>query len=262
VRGQVLGVRADIREVRMAHEEIPGYMPAMRMSFGVRDVALLQGLTRGDLVRATLTVTDDDAWLSAIEKTGHAEVRPGPEEEAAAAAAAAPHELLEPGQPVPDEEFFDQNGERLKLADLQGRALALTFIYTRCPLPTFCPLMDRQFLAAQQKVAGTPLEGRVTFLTVTFDPAFDTPAVLRQHAVRIGADLASWRFLTADQATIDRFAGRFGVSVIREEDGLADITHNLRTAVIGPDGRLATILPGGDWTPDQLVAALAAALGS
>jgi protein SCO1/2 len=263
VRGQVLGVRPEIREIRLAHEEIPGYMPAMSMSFGVKDVSLLTGLQRGDLVRATMVVTETDAWLSAIEKAGHGPVAEETEADAATTPARPAPDLLEPGQPVPDETFTDQHGRAFHLADTRGTAVALTFIYTRCPLPNFCPRMDRNFLAAQRQIAArAELRDRVQLLSVTFDPAFDTPAVLAQHASSIGADLASWRFLTADQETIDAFATRFGVAIVREVDGRVDITHNLRTAVIAPDGRIAKIFSGTDWTADELVATLAATLGS
>jgi protein SCO1/2 len=261
VTGQVLGIRPDIRELRLAHDEIPGYMPAMSMSFAVKDLRLLDGLSRGDLVRGTLVVTETDAWLSTLDRTGHQPVPESADEAGASGPAAAPAELVEPGQPVPEATFTDQDGKPYDIHGARGRAVALTFIYTRCPLPTFCPRMDRQFLAAQNAIAARPdLRGRVQLLTISFDPAFDTPAVLRQHAASLGADLSSWRFLTADAETVERFATRFGVSIVREGDGTADITHNLRTAVIGPDGRVVEIYTGGDWTPEQLVADLAAAL--
>jgi protein SCO1/2 len=237
-------------------------MPAMSMSFGVKDVQLLEGLTRGDFVEATLMVTEDDAWLSTLRRVGHDEVDEKAEADEAASAPARPAlELLEPGQEVPDERFTDQDGNAFSLAKVRGRAVALTFIYTRCPLPTFCPRMDRNFVEVQKRIAARPdLEGRVALITVSFDPTFDTPAVLRQHAASIGADLATWHFLTADEETIDRFATRFGVSVIQEAD--RTVTHNLRTAVLTPDGRVATIVSGSDWTVDQLIQDLTAALQS
>ncbi len=265
LRGQVLAVRPDIREVRISHEEIPGYMAAMTMSFGVKDAAELAGLGRGDVVAATLVVTDTDAWLIGLKKVGHAEVEEseaGASGSASAPARPAP-ELLEPGQAVPDEAFVDQNGQPFSLAAARGKAVALTFIYTRCPLPNFCPRMDRHFLAAQRLVAARPsLEGRVQFVSVSFDPAFDTPPVMKQHMASIGADASSWHFVTADQDTIERFATRFGVSIVREDAGTLEIVHNLRTAILAPDGRLVTILNGGDWTPEQLLSQLAAILTS
>lgn len=262
VRGQVLGVRPEIREVMLAHEEIVGYMPPMSMSFGVKDAALLSGLQRGDLIRATLHVAETDAWLSTIEKTGHAEVTPEPEPGTdPAKPAGGPTTLLEPGQPVPETTLTDQDGKPFSIADARGKAVALTFIYTRCPLPTFCPLMDRHFAAAQRLIENRPdLRGRARLVSVSFDPTYDTPTVLREHAARVGAKPDAWRFVTADVDVIDGFALAFGVSVIRDEKDAANIVHNLRTAVVGPDGRVRTILSGGDWTPEQLVRELASSL--
>jgi len=262
IKGQVLGLRKDVREVRLAHEDIDGLMPAMTMSFAVRDARLLDGLQPGDLVQGTLIVVDTNAWLSEVKRVGHAAI---PEETVAAETqsgpASAPIDLLEPGQPVPDASFTDQSNRPFAFADTRGKAVAVTFIYTRCPLPTFCPLLDRNFKAVQQLMAKrADLKGRTQLLTISFDPAFDTPDVLGRHAAALEADLTSWRFLTADKITIEDFATRFGVSIVPDEGGT--ITHNMRTAVVGPDGRLRKIFNGGDWTPDDLVSELAAALAS
>jgi protein SCO1/2 len=255
LRGQILSVRPDIGEVQIKHEAIAGYMDAMTMSFAVKDRALLQGRVAGDVVRGTLMVTDTDAWLSTLEKTGTA---PLPEATPDTSAPAPAVNLLEPGQPVPDEAFIDQEGKPWRPGVLAGKAYALTFIYTRCPLPTYCPLMSRNFRTAQQLVAARgALADRTRFVTISFDPEFDTPAVLKQHAAAIGADPRTWTFLTGDRAAIEAFAGRFGVSVMREPD--TTITHNLRTAIVGPTGTIARIYSGNEWTPAQLVDDLAAA---
>jgi protein SCO1/2 len=257
LRGQVIAVRPEIGEIRIRHEAIPGYMDAMTMSFGVKDRRLLEGRRPGDLVRGTLTVTDSDAWLSALERTGTAPVL---DETEAAAAPAPAFVLLEPGQPVPDESFVDQNGQPWRPSLLAGRAYALTFVYTRCPLPAYCPLMDRNFRAAQQAVAARPaLRDRVRFVTVSFDPDFDTPKVLKAHAESVGADLSAWTFVTARPVVVDAFGARFGLSVMRGDEQFADITHNLRTAVVAPTGKLVKIYNGNEWTPAQLVADLATA---
>ena len=257
LRGQILSLRPDVGEVQIRHEAIPGYMDAMTMSFGVKDRALLQGRAPGDLVRGTLMVTDTDAWLATIEKTGTA---PLPAADPETSAPAPVVDLLEPGQQVPDEGFVDQDGKPWRPAALAGKAYALTFIYTRCPLPTYCPLMNRNFRAAQQLVAARgALRDRVRFVTISFDPDFDTPAVLKQFATAIGADLGTWTFLTGERPAIEAFAARFGVSVMREPDSPDSITHNLRTAVVGPTGTIARIHSGNEWTPPQLTADLEAA---
>src|ERR1051326_8155596 len=114
----------------------------------------------------------------------------------------------------------------------------MTFIYTRCPLPTFCPLMDRHFAAMQTPIKEDPALKGVHLVTVTFDPATDTPPVLKKHAKALNADLSRWTFLTGDRDAIDRFAARFGVSVSRAMNDPNDITHNLRTVIIDKDGKL------------------------
>jgi len=255
--GQVVAVRPEIGEIRIAHEAVPGYMDAMTMSFAVKDRATLAGRQRGDLVRATLVVTPTDAWLENVQKTGFAAVAEPPEEAPGPAPAFV---LLEPGQPVPDVPLVDQDARAWSAARLQGRATALTFIYTRCPLPTYCPLMDRHFRSVQRLVASKPgLADRVQLVTVSFDPEFDTPAVLKQHAASLGADLRSWSFLTGRREDVEGLAARFGVSVMRDPAKPIEITHNLRTAVIGPDGRVVTIHGGNEWTPEQLAKDLEAA---
>jgi protein SCO1/2 len=254
LRGQVVDVRPDIGEIRLRHEEIPGYMAAMTMSFAVKDRALLAGRKPGDLVSATLVVTDTDAWLSSLEKTGEAPIPPEPDDLSEPAPAFT---LLEPGQAVPDEGFTDQDGRPWRPSSMAGKAYALTFIYTRCPLPTYCPLMNRNFRAAQQAVASNPdARARVRFVTVSFDPDHDTPAVLKQHATAIGADLSTWTFATAPRDVVDPFAAKFGVSVIRDPKTPGEITHNLRTAVVSPSGTIVKIYGGNEWTPVQLAADL------
>lgn len=256
--GQILAVRPETKEVLVAHDDIPGFMPAMTMPYAVKDAALLQGRARGDLITATLVVEPALAHLSSITGTGSA---PVPEGSATAIPAAAGIDVLKPGDAVPETTLTDATDRPLALTALAGSAVAITFIYTRCPLPQYCPLMDRRFAEAQELIASDPgLRGRVRLLSVSFDPGFDRAAVLREHAATVRADPLVWSFATADQALVDRFAARFGVNVIREADGT--ITHNLRTAVIGPGGRVRAILDHNAWTADDLVRELKAALAT
>jgi protein SCO1/2 len=251
LKGQVLAVDASVPEVTVKHEDIPGFMPAMTMAYRVPDRTLLDGLTPGDLITATLVVRDTEAHLEEIRKVGHADV--------AASEGVLPKlmDVLEPGDTVPDEQLVDQDGRSVRLSAWRGKALAVTFIYTRCPLPDFCPLMDRRFAAVQKMVAADDdLRDGVHLASITFDPTHDTPAVLKPHAASLGADPAMWSFLTGTPAAIGKVSERFGVSAIQQSDAIQSITHNLRTAVIDPRGRLVTIYSGRAWTPDQLVQAL------
>jgi protein SCO1/2 len=149
------------------------------------------------------------------------------------------------------------------MSEWRGTVTVLTFTYTRCPLPTFCPLMDQNFATLQRRLADdTMLRGRVKLITMTFDPSTDTPAVLAAHAAKLKADPNVWTFLTGDVATTERFAGGLGVGVIHDPQDASQITHNLRTVVIGADGRLIKIYPGNDWTPGAVLGDLRAVLGS
>ena len=165
-------------------------------------------------------------------------------------------DILDAGSPVPDVKLIDETGAARTLSDWRGRVLAVTFIYTRCPLPDFCPRMDQHFAAVQREVLKDPkLQDKVALLSVSVDPQFDTPEVLAAHARRAGADARVWRFATGDADAVTQLAGRFGVAVFREGSDPSGLTHNLRTAIIKPDGTLATVLGGTDWTPDALIEA-------
>jgi protein SCO1 len=255
LRGQVLAVVPDRQELTVKHDDIPGFMPAMTMAYRVKDGKLLQGLSRGDFISATLNVQDAEAWLSAIQRTGHADVTD---------TAPVPRvmDVLEPGEPVPDTVLQDERGQPRRLIDWRDRAVAVTFIYTRCPMPDFCPLMERQFAEAQRLIASDPtLAGAVHLVAVTFDPRHDTPDVLKAHARARGADPRVWTYLTGTPASIEDIASRFGVSVMREQTDSETLTHNLRTAVIDPRGRLVKIYSGSDWTAATLVEDLREARG-
>lgn len=256
LQGQILALRPETGEVLIRHGDIKGFMPGMTMPFAVKDRSLLAGASRGDLVTATLVVAGDTAWLAALTRTGSA---PLPADAPAGIPAAAGVTLLEPGAEVPDAPLIDQDERPLTLSSWRGSAVAITFIYTRCPLPQYCPLLDRRFAEAQRLAgADAALRGRVRLLSISFDPATDTPAVLRAHARKAGADPEVWRFATAPPEAVDRLAATFGINVIREPD--ATITHNLRTAVIDGRGRVARIFDNNEWSAGELVEALRQAL--
>ena len=251
LEGQILAVRPERNEVVIKHGDIKGFMPAMTMPFNVKDPALLSGRERGDLVTATLIVGETQAYLTTLTRTGHEEVSdPAPP---------PPPDVLSAGQAVKDAPLVDQDNEPRPFSSFKGHRLALTFIYTRCPIPNFCPLMDKHFAAVQKTIASTPSLADVRLLTVTLDPAFDRPAILKAYARRRGANPAIWTFLTGAPSDVNTFATQFGLYVEHNPQSSADITHNLRTAVIDPEGRLVTVHSGNSWTPADLVADLSAA---
>ncbi|HWF86029.1 MAG TPA: SCO family protein [Vicinamibacterales bacterium] len=260
LQGQVLAVHPERKLIEIKGEEVKGFMPAMTMPYDVRDVKLLDGLAPGDLVNAQLVVESNTAYVSAIKKVGAAPLEKPQTVADEVGAAPSGTELLKPGDAAPDGRFVDQDGRTRAFAAFKGAPTVVTFIYTKCPMPTFCPLLDRNFAAVQKKLQTDPslakLKGRVQLVSVSFDPQVDTPAVLKQHAETLGADRRVWTFLTGDRDQIDRFASRFGVQVVRAANNPRDITHNLRTAIVGADGTLVKIYTGNEWTPDQLLADL------
>jgi protein SCO1 len=256
LKGQILALKPATRELLVKHDDIPGFMPAMTMAYTVKDGALLDGRQPGDLISATLMVSTESAWLSAIDKMGSAPLPDDAPDRIPAAAGITP---LKPGDQAPTTALVDENGRPVSIADFKGSAVAVTFIYTRCPLPQYCPLLDRRFAEVQQLIAGdAALRGRTRLLTVSFDPANDAAPILRAHAKKLGADGSVWGFATAPEEVVDRFAATFGVNVIREKDGT--ITHNLRTAVIDPSGRVAVLHDESPWTAAQLADELKLAL--
>jgi protein SCO1/2 len=244
--GQILQVRRDTGQLTVKHEDIQGFMPGMVMSFDVADQSELDRRSAGELITATLVVRDNHAELKDIRVTGRAAVDPKVNRSLIP--------TLNAGEEVPDTELVDDMGRPRRLSDWQGSLVLVTFIYTRCPLPDFCPRMERHFLEIQRAVESDPgLRGRVRLLTVSFDPVHDTPEVLRKRAADIGALPQTWSYVTGDVDRVEDFAANFGVTVIRNPADERDISHNLRTILIGPDRRIVETWSGGDWTPAQAV---------
>jgi protein SCO1 len=252
LQGQILAIDTQRNEVLIKHQDIKGFMPGMTMPFKVSEPGMLSGKEPGDLVTATLVVSDLEAHLSALTRTGHAPLETPP------VVSDQPRPLA-PGEQVPDALLIDQDGMPRPFSRFRGHRVALTFIYTRCPLPEFCPLMDRHFAAVQNTIKSTPALSDVQLVTATLDPEYDTAAVLKRHGQQVKADPAVWTMVTGDAKEVQRFALQFGIYTEKDAGSGANLIHNLRTAVIDPDGRLVTVHSGNDWTPAELVADLKAA---
>jgi len=258
IEGQVVAVDPASRSVTLAHRDIPGFMPAMTMPFTVleADAALLQAMAPGDSLRATLVVADSRYWLEALALTKS----PVP---IAEPGGVTPPREPQPGDALPDVRLVDQDGRALRLAEFRGRALALTFVYTRCPLPEFCPFLMRAFARAHERLVADPeLLRRTALLTLSFDVDHDTPAVLRAFGLpfqKTEPPFTHWRLATGRLEAVRALAAALGLE-FREED--QSFTHNLRTAVVGTDGRLRRLFRGNDWEPAELIAELRAAAGS
>lgn len=249
--GQILAIDTTRNEVLIKHDSIRNFMPAMTMPFTVKDPALLSGREPGDLVTATLVVGETRAHLSSLTRTGHAKL------EAPPVVSDAPRVLM-PGEPVADALLIDQLEKPRPFSSFKGHRVAITFMFTRCPLPDFCPLMDRHFAAVQKSIQSAPDLRDVRLVTMTLDPEYDTPAVLSRHAARLNADPTVWSFVTGEPKSAADFARQFGIYTERDLGTGANLTHNLRTAIVDAEGRMVKVHSGNDWTPAQLVADLKA----
>jgi protein SCO1/2 len=251
--GEILSIKPDKSEVRIKHDDVKGFMEAMTMWFTIKEPRTLDGLAPGDVVKATLVVTDEESYLTGLQKTG---TRPPGEPPPAQPPAV---EGLQIGDLVPDITLTDESGKALPLSSYRGALTLITFIYTRCPLPDYCPRMNAHFSAIQRAVKAQPaLRQAVRLVSISFDPDYDTPARLKAKAQELGADPALWHFVTGPRERVDAFGATLGLSVLREGLNGQDITHNLRTALLDRDGKLLKTYNGKEWSPEQAIGDLQA----
>jgi protein SCO1 len=243
-RGVVRETRPDAGTIVIAHEAISNYMAAMTMPFKVRDAGEMAGLQRGDEIIFRLHVTQDRSWVDGMKKIG---VVPEPVDDKR-----NPTTVPEPmGHPLLEIVFTNELGEPVRLKDFNGQALAITFFYTRCPLPDYCPRLTKNFQEASRQMA-TITNGPTNwhFLSVSFDSEFDSPAMLRAYGQSYGYDPAHWSFLTGDGEKIAELAGVAGVHY--EVDGNV-INHDFRTLIIDAKGHLQMVFPTGGDLSGQIV---------
>jgi protein SCO1/2 len=264
--GVVKGLDKESKQVRIRHEEIPGFMGAMTMPFTVNDPQVLATLKVGDMVEGRLRVEEEngmvaDYELSGLKTIGREEApEESPEQELVVSLAGGSPSLrvkpktLQVGEVVPDFTMTGQDGNAFKLSDLRGEVVALTFVYTRCPLPDFCPLMDRKFSELARRISLSPRRsGRIRLISLSFDPEHDTPEVLAKHAAIRGANPPLWTYAVASHDQLARIAPRLGLVY---GPGRDEIMHNLCTAVIDPRGKLARLEIGtgrNKWEPTDLL---------
>jgi protein SCO1/2 len=250
-RGLVVSVDRPAAIVTISHEALPGFMDAMAMPFDLRGDAAGVALTPGDRVQFRLSVKGDRSWIDRVEIVSAAPVDAGLQTTPAVPV------LVPVGGRVPDFGLIDQTGAPVTLAALRGKVVVVNFIYTRCPLPDYCPRMVANFRNVRDRFANR-MASDLVLLTISFDPKYDTPARLAAYASAERAGGEGWHFLTGDSAAIERVCNAFGIQYFPEE-GL--ITHTLQTAVIDRDGRLAATVEGKDFDGRQLSDLIAATLG-
>jgi protein SCO1 len=249
--GRVVSIDVPAESVLIDGDNIPGFMDPMAMSYKIKPATTLKQLAPGDSIAAEVVVVASDPknpdaapdyWLENVKVTAHA---------APAPAANAPH-LPAPGDAVPNFSFTNQNGKHISLKQYAGKVLLVTFIYTRCPFPDFCPRMSSNFAVAHKQLAANP---NVHLLSLSFDPEHDTPKVLRDYGFSVAhthdpALFTRWEFAAPGAADLPKIADFFALTV-KPEGGL--ITHTLSTTVIGPDGKIVRWYHGSDWQVSDLI---------
>jgi protein SCO1/2 len=252
LRGVIESVDAGRRQVTVSHEAVPNYMGAMTMTFPIQDAPQVIALLRaGDRIEATLVVDGDRYWLEKILTKGFVATPAA----AAAAPGAGPAGVVTPlpnraigvGDPVPDFALTDQTGATVRLSELRGQPVAVTFLYTRCPIADACPMTTAKFSKLDAMLGQ---RGFGQLLTVTVDPEHDTPRVLADYAKKAGANPKRWKFLTGDPKAVAEVASRFGILYYPER---GQIVHGQGVAVVDPRGRLSTITYGNQWQPEQVM---------
>jgi protein SCO1/2 len=248
VRGVVMEVYPDGKSAKIKHEAIPNYMPAMTMDFEVKNTNELRGLIKGDQISFQMVVTEKDGWIQNVQRLNGAPKTPSRE----SLRVVREVQPLKPGDVMPEYHFTNEFGKVINLSDYKGKAYAITFIFTSCPFPLFCPKMSDNFYQVQQllltnKTAPTNWH----LFTLTFDPEKDTPQVLKEYAQRFKYDPEHWSYLTGELIDITAITEQFGQQFWRDPDA-GGINHNLRTAVVDATGKVRTIFPGNTFTPQEV----------
>jgi len=249
--GQVVQTDTSKKTVVIRHNDIPGFMPGMTMEYKIKDQRALADLQQGDVIDARIVVLKDgsDFWVDNVHVTDNSARTAG--ERAA--------RMLKPGQSIPDIALIDQNGKTFHLSDFKGKALLVTFIYTRCPLLEFCPALSSMFARVHESLAKTPAAyDRTHLLSISFDPKHDTLDVVRTYGLGYLHGDASgfnhWTFAVPGADELKKLADAFGLLYVEEAD---QISHSINIVLIGPDGRV--IKYWSDTNAKDLEAALTAA---
>jgi protein SCO1/2 len=256
--GKVVSVEPAKHIITVAHEEIKDYMPSMTMPFAVKGGDWVFGVVKpGDRIAAAYVVDGTDSWLEEVVIT---------QEGSAESTSATGTALPKPGDEVPNYRLVNQDGDAIRIHDYKGKALLLTFIFTRCQDPNQCTLMSGNFANIHQELQKQP-DGRnkTHLLSITFDPEYDTPKVLRSYGSAYTGKYADetfdhWEFATGSADEVKTIAQYFGMRYHKDEAGKEQMVHTLATALIGPDSKLVKIYRGNEWTSEEVLADLKSAV--
>ena len=246
LKGKVVAVEPEKHLVTISHQDIKGYMPGMTMPFTVPNESDLQFLAPDDEVTATLVIDGSHSWLENLiitRQSANGPAMPG-----------AP--IAKPGDEVPNFTLLNQDNRQIHIKEYRGKALLLTFIYTRCPVPEYCTLMSNNFAQVERMLAqDRGVYERTHLLSISIDPAYDTPPVLRSygaaHTERYQNEtFAHWEFAGGTTEQVKDVAQFFGLTYYPEKD---QIIHSLRTVIVNPDGKVGKIYSGNEWKPEEVV---------
>lgn len=252
MRGKIVSTDNAHGIVVVDHEAIPGFMDAMTMPYQLKDPTIASDLHPGDTITADVLVSKSAAQTVLLDHlVVIAQAKPDYKPTVF-------YHVPTPGDAVPDFRLRNQDGRTISLDQFHGKTLLLTFIYTRCPLPNFCPLITRNFAVINRQLSADPsLYAKTHLLCISFDPAHDTPARLRAYGAEyIGSDAKNafvhWDFAVATKPELEKMAKYFDLGITPGPDDT--ITHTMSTTLIGPHGKVAQFYPGNEWTPQQVVA--------
>jgi protein SCO1/2 len=254
--GRIISINAQAQSANIDGDLVQGFMEAMVMTYKIKPAAVLAQLSPGDSISAEVVVAehdprdenaDSDYWLENVKVTAHASPPP----------AAGPKAFHMPsaGEEVPDFRFTNQDGKHISLHQFRGKVLMVTFIYTRCPFPDFCPRMSSNFAEIYKQLGSESSWADTQLLSVSFDPQHDRPQVLREYGFSVAHThdavlFRHWEFAAPEADDLPRIADFFALTV---KPGGGMITHSLSTALIGPDGKIVKWYHGGDWQVSDLI---------
>ena len=260
VKGRIIST--DATHVTLDHEAVPGFMEAMTMPYKLKDPSIVSELHPGDRISARIVVQQDDAGFRSPELDNIvviAQARPDYKPE-------VQYNVPKPGDAVPDFKLINQDGKTIQIKQFRGKVLVVTFIYTRCPLADYCPRMSHNFAEIDKALAVDPAQYSSThLLSISFDPEYDTPAILRGYGAAYTGrhakeNFAHWDFAAPSSKDLSEITRYFGVGITPAED--KTLNHSLSTAVIDRQGRIATWFPTNDWKTEELLDAIRKALSS
>lgn len=248
-RGVIRGISPDRTSLEIQHENIPNFMPSMTMPFLARNQKEIGDLKLGDAIAFRMTVTKKDFWIDHVKKIRRGDVdvrdpKPNPTPESQSS-------RLREGDTLPAFSLTDQNGKSITAETFRGRPLVLTFIFTRCAVPNFCPLMTSHFSELQNLIK-SDIDGaaKTHLLSITLDPDFDTSQILKEYGAHSNEDPNVWSLASGDPKEIDALTQAF--SVYRQTEG-GTLSHGLATALVSSDGKIVKIWRGNAWTPGEVI---------